>query len=69
MAGTHRELASQADFIVSAVTASQTVAVAESCAPAVGRNAFFLDFNSASPRAKPAFDIQQDVVMMEIPVE
>ena len=49
---THAELASQADFIVSAVTASQTVAVAESCAPAVKRDAFFLDFNSASPGAK-----------------
>jgi 3-hydroxyisobutyrate dehydrogenase-like beta-hydroxyacid dehydrogenase len=48
----HAELASQADFIVSAVTASQTVAVAESCAPAVKREAFFLDFNSASPGAK-----------------
>jgi 3-hydroxyisobutyrate dehydrogenase-like beta-hydroxyacid dehydrogenase len=48
----HAELASQSDFIVSAVTASQTVAVAESCAPAVKRDAFFLDFNSASPAAK-----------------
>jgi 3-hydroxyisobutyrate dehydrogenase-like beta-hydroxyacid dehydrogenase len=48
----HAELASQADFLVSAVTASQTVAVAESCAPAVKRDAFFLDFNSASPGAK-----------------
>ena len=48
----HVELASQADFIVSAVTASQTVAVAESCASGVKRDAFFLDFNSASPGAK-----------------
>jgi len=52
LARTHAELASQGDFIVSAVTASQTVAVAESCAPAVKRDAFFLDFNSASPGAK-----------------
>ena len=52
LAGTHDELASQADFIVSAVTSSQTVAVAESCAPAVKRDAFFLDFNSASPGSK-----------------
>ncbi len=52
LAGTHAELASQADFIVSAVTASQTVAAAESCAPAVRRDAFFLDVNSASPGAK-----------------
>jgi 3-hydroxyisobutyrate dehydrogenase-like beta-hydroxyacid dehydrogenase len=54
LASTHHQLASQADFIVSAVTASQTVAVAESCAAAVRRDAFFLDFNSASPGAKIA---------------
>jgi 3-hydroxyisobutyrate dehydrogenase-like beta-hydroxyacid dehydrogenase len=52
LAETHAALASQADFIVSAVTASQTVAVAEACAPAVRRDAFFLDFNSASPGSK-----------------
>jgi 3-hydroxyisobutyrate dehydrogenase-like beta-hydroxyacid dehydrogenase len=50
--GTHADLASHSDFIVSAVTSSQTVAVAESCAPAVKWGAFFLDFNSASPGAK-----------------
>ncbi len=49
---THAALASEAHFIVSAVTASQTVAVAQACAPAVQRGAFFLDFNSASPGAK-----------------
>ena len=54
LASSHAELASQADFIVSAVTASQTVAVAESCAPAVRPDAFFLDFNSASPGATVA---------------
>jgi 3-hydroxyisobutyrate dehydrogenase-like beta-hydroxyacid dehydrogenase len=52
LAASHGELASQADFVVSAVTASQTVAVAASCAPAIKRSAFFLDFNSASPGAK-----------------
>jgi len=52
LAASHAALASAADFIISAVTASQTVAVAESCAPAVKRDAFFLDFNSASPGAK-----------------
>ena len=52
LAGSHAELAACADFIVSAVTASQTVAVAQSCAPAVKRGAWFLDFNSASPGAK-----------------
>ena len=48
----HAALAAAADFIVSAVTASQTVAVAEACAPALKRGAFFLDVNSASPGAK-----------------
>jgi 3-hydroxyisobutyrate dehydrogenase-like beta-hydroxyacid dehydrogenase len=48
----HAELAARADFIVSAVTASQAVAVAKSCAPAMKKDAFFLDFNSASPSAK-----------------
>ncbi|MEY8688571.1 MAG: DUF1932 domain-containing protein [Leptothrix sp. (in: b-proteobacteria)] len=52
LAANHAELAARADFIVSAVTASQTVAVAEACAPAVRAGAFFLDFNSASPGAK-----------------
>jgi len=45
-------LAAESDFIVSAVTASQTVPVAQACAPAVLPGAFFLDFNSASPGAK-----------------
>ncbi len=48
----HAALADSADLIVSAVTASQAVAVARACAPAVNRGAFFLDFNSASPGAK-----------------
>jgi len=48
----HADLARDADFIVSAVTASQTVAVAQACAPALRPGAFFLDFNSASPGAK-----------------
>ena len=52
LVASHTALASQADFIVSAVTASQTVAVAQACAPAVRRGAWFLDFNSASPGAK-----------------
>jgi len=45
-------LAAESDFMVSAVTASQTVPVAQACAPAVQAGAFFLDFNSASPGAK-----------------
>ena len=52
LADSHAALAAGADFIVSAVTASQTVAVAEACALAIGQGAFFLDFNSASPGAK-----------------
>jgi 3-hydroxyisobutyrate dehydrogenase-like beta-hydroxyacid dehydrogenase len=48
----HADLAAQSDFIVSAVTASQAVPVAEACAPAVKPGAWFLDFNSASPGAK-----------------
>ena len=51
LAASHAELASRADFIVSAVTASQAVPVAEACA-AVKKGAWFLDFNSASPGAK-----------------
>ena len=52
LVASHAALASRADFIVSAVTASQAVPVAEACAPAVKRGAWFLDFNSASPGAK-----------------
>ncbi|MEO8922393.1 MAG: DUF1932 domain-containing protein [Caldimonas sp.] len=48
----HAVVAAQADLIVSAVTASQAVGVAEACAPAIRRDAFFLDLNSASPGAK-----------------
>jgi 3-hydroxyisobutyrate dehydrogenase-like beta-hydroxyacid dehydrogenase len=48
----HAELAARADLIVSAVTASQAMAAANSCAPAMKKGAFFLDFNSASPGAK-----------------
>jgi 3-hydroxyisobutyrate dehydrogenase-like beta-hydroxyacid dehydrogenase len=46
------ELAARSDFIISAVTASQTVPVAQTCAAAIKKDAFFLDFNSASPGAK-----------------
>ncbi len=41
-----------ATLVISAVTASQAVAVAEAVAPSLPENAFFLDFNSASPGAK-----------------
>jgi len=52
LAASHSELAAEADFIVSAVTASQDVSVAEACAPTIKPGAWFLDFNSASPGAK-----------------
>ncbi len=52
LAATHAELAASADLIVSAVTASQAVPVAQACMPAVKKGAWFLDFNSASPGAK-----------------
>jgi len=52
LAASHADLAAQSDFIVSAVTASQAVAVAQASAPAVKPGAWFLDFNSASPGAK-----------------
>jgi 3-hydroxyisobutyrate dehydrogenase-like beta-hydroxyacid dehydrogenase len=52
LATSHADLAAQADFMVSAVTASQDVAVAQACAPAIKAGTWFLDFNSASPGAK-----------------
>ena len=52
LTASHAELAAQSDLIVSAVTASQAVPVAEACAPSVRSGAWFLDFNSASPGAK-----------------
>jgi hypothetical protein len=48
----HAGLAARADFIISAVTASQAVPVAEACASAIRKDAWFLDFNSVSPGAK-----------------
>jgi 3-hydroxyisobutyrate dehydrogenase-like beta-hydroxyacid dehydrogenase len=41
-----------AELVISAVTASQTVAVAQAAAPGLAPGAFFLDVNSASPGAK-----------------
>jgi 3-hydroxyisobutyrate dehydrogenase-like beta-hydroxyacid dehydrogenase len=52
LAASHAELAAQSDLLVSAVTASQAVPVAQACAGALKRGAWFLDFNSASPGAK-----------------
>jgi 3-hydroxyisobutyrate dehydrogenase-like beta-hydroxyacid dehydrogenase len=52
LAGSHAELARDADLIVSAVTASQAVAVAQACTRGLKHGAYFLDVNSASPGAK-----------------
>jgi len=41
-----------ADLVISAVTASQTLAAARAACPGMKPRAFFLDFNSASPGAK-----------------
>jgi 3-hydroxyisobutyrate dehydrogenase-like beta-hydroxyacid dehydrogenase len=41
-----------AELVISAVTASQAVGVAEACATGLAKGAFFLDLNSASPGAK-----------------
>lgn len=48
----HAALARAAELVISAVTADQTVAVAVSSAPTLKPDTWFLDFNSASPKAK-----------------
>jgi 3-hydroxyisobutyrate dehydrogenase-like beta-hydroxyacid dehydrogenase len=52
LAASHAQAVRGAGLVVCAVTASQAVPVAEACAQALDRGAFFLDFNSASPGAK-----------------
>jgi 3-hydroxyisobutyrate dehydrogenase-like beta-hydroxyacid dehydrogenase len=52
LAASHAALAAGADLIVSAVTASQAVPVAQACAPSIRADAWYLDFNSASPGAR-----------------
>jgi 3-hydroxyisobutyrate dehydrogenase-like beta-hydroxyacid dehydrogenase len=47
-----RDLLQHADVVISAVTASQAVAVAEGAAPALRPGTWFVDLNSASPGAK-----------------
>jgi 3-hydroxyisobutyrate dehydrogenase-like beta-hydroxyacid dehydrogenase len=54
LAASHVEAVRPAALIVSAVTASQTVAAAAACAGALRAGSFFLDLNSASPGAKIA---------------
>ena len=48
----HAEVAAASQLILSAVTASQAVPVAEACAATVPAGAYYLDLNSASPGAK-----------------
>jgi 3-hydroxyisobutyrate dehydrogenase-like beta-hydroxyacid dehydrogenase len=45
---------SQADLVISAVTAAQTVAAAKSVLPGLKSGAWYMDLNSASPEAKIA---------------
>ena len=52
LAASHAQAVQGAELVISAVTASQAVPVAEACAAALPAGAFFLDFNSASPGAK-----------------
>ncbi len=52
LAESHATAVHGAELVLSAVTASQAVAVAQAAAPALDKGAFFLDFNSASPGAK-----------------
>lgn len=52
LAASHADAVRGAEIVVSAVTASQAVPVAQACAQSLQHGAFFLDFNSASPGAK-----------------
>ena len=52
LAASARELAAGCDLLISAVTASQAVAVAQDCAGGLRAGAWFVDVNSASPGAK-----------------
>jgi 3-hydroxyisobutyrate dehydrogenase len=52
LAPSHADAVVRADLVVSAVTASETVAAADACARAMHEGCFFLDLNSASPGSK-----------------
>jgi 3-hydroxyisobutyrate dehydrogenase-like beta-hydroxyacid dehydrogenase len=52
LASSHAGAVAKVELVISAVTASQTVAVAEMSTGALPSNTFFLDVNSASPGAK-----------------
>ena len=50
--GSMRELCEASDLVISAVTASSTLAVAREAAKFIGAGSVFLDLNSASPATK-----------------
>ena len=50
--GSMRELCEASDLVISAVTASNTLAVAQEAAPFIRAGSVFLDLNSASPGTK-----------------
>ncbi len=52
LAASAAALAASSDLVISAVTASQTEAVAADIAPGLPAGSFYLDLNSASPGAK-----------------
>jgi 3-hydroxyisobutyrate dehydrogenase-like beta-hydroxyacid dehydrogenase len=52
LARSHRDAIQSAELVISAVTASQTIAAAQECAGALPAGALFLDLNSASPGTK-----------------
>ena len=52
VADSHAAAVRGAGLVISAVTPSQTIAVAAAAAAGIAPGAFFLDFNSASPGAK-----------------
>ena len=52
LADSHASAVRRAELVISAVTASQAVPVAEAIAPGLAKGAYVLDFNSASPGAK-----------------
>jgi 3-hydroxyisobutyrate dehydrogenase-like beta-hydroxyacid dehydrogenase len=52
LAESHAEAVGNAELVVCAVTASETVNAARACAGALPAGSYFVDFNSASPGAK-----------------
>ncbi len=54
LAESHADAVRRSELVVSAVTASQTLAAARACADALPADCFFLDLNSASPSEKIA---------------